>query len=85
MKNLEMKQKLANGDAINIRILGKEVLTGLYELNSFTNDVSDIDYCDAQRELWISSICKNKASGRILASTALNFHLNPEFECIWLR
>jgi hypothetical protein len=82
MENLAMKQMLANGDCINVRAIGKEIFPGLYELNSFTDN---IDYCDAERELWIWSIGKDKTSGRIVASTDGRFFQNPEFECLWLR
>ena len=82
MINLAMQRKLSTGECLDVLIMGKEIQPGLYELDSF---VDDVDYCDSEKELWIWSIGKDLTTGRILASTGVEYYMNPEYECLWLR
>ena len=47
--------------------------------------VEGMDYCDAEREVWIWSIGKRNSDGVILASTKGDLYQNPNYECLWLR
>jgi len=82
MINLAMQRKLATGECLDVLTMGKEIKPGVYELNSF---VDDVDYCDSKKELWIWSIGKEYKTGRIVASINADLYQNPEYECLWLR
>lgn len=81
MRNLRMKEKIENFEAIDIQD-SKRTQEGDYILPVF---IEDIDYCDSKEEVWIWSIGKNYETGQILASTSNKFYQNPDYECLFLR
>lgn len=82
MINLRMAEKLKQEKCIDVLTIGKEIESGLYELNDFEEDV---DYCDAKKELWIWSIGKRYSDNKIYAATDGRFYQNKNYECLWLR
>lgn len=82
LKNQAMARKLSKGEALDVRAIGTEVEPGVFELQSFTEDV---DYCDAQTEAWIWSVGRRQADGQLLAATDARFYERPGYECLWLR
>lgn len=82
MINQSMQRKLESGEALDVRKIGREVEPGRYRLDKF---VADVDYCDAQKEVWIWSIGKNEKTGEVFASTDQTYYQNPECVCLWLR
>lgn len=80
MLNQSMAKKLRDHEAINISQCPRE--GKFYHLSRF---VEDVDYCDADLEVWMWSIGQRKSDGAILASRGTEFYQNPEFECLWLR
>lgn len=82
MDNKSMERKLQNGEALDVRKVGKQIAPGRFQLRRF---VEDVDYCDAEKEEWIWSIGKAKSDGAIIASTCTEYYQNPEYECLWLR
>ncbi len=54
----------------------------VYELLRF---VEGVDYCDGELELWIWSIGRETATGRIYASTDTRFYQADGFDCLFLR
>lgn len=75
-----MAEKLKSGESIDVSSCERR--GGFYVLSRF---VEDVDYCDAQEELWIWSIGKSRTDGTILASLGVEFYQNPNYECLWLR
>jgi hypothetical protein len=82
MSNLRMQEKLELGECIDVNAIGHSIGAGLYVLDRYEDGK---DYCDAASELWIWSIGKNKASGKIFAAIDTRFHQNPYHDCLWLR
>jgi hypothetical protein len=82
MHNRAMRRKLEDGEALDVRAIGKELEPGVFELSRF---VDDVDYCDAKNEEWIWSIGRRLRDGVVLAATNARFYQNDEFECLWLR
>jgi len=80
--NYAMEEKLAAGEALDVRHLGEEIEPGIFRLRHF---IADVDYCDGQGEAWIWSIGRRKTDDAILAATDARFYGDPEFECLWLR
>jgi hypothetical protein len=80
--NYAMARKLGTGEAVDVRHLGEEIEPGIFRLHHF---IEDVDYCNAQREVWTWSIGRRKTDDAILAATDVRFYENPEFECLWLR
>lgn len=82
MNNVVMEQRLRDGEALDVRKIGKEIAPGKFELESF---VDDVDYCDAQTETWIWSIGKHRETGIIIASYGTEYYQNDQYQCLWLR
>jgi hypothetical protein len=82
MKNTWMRNALRSGDAIDVRVIGVEVEPGVFRLNEF---IPDVDYVDAEDEVFIYSIGKGLESGEILASVDTRFYMNEDYECIYLK
>jgi len=85
MRNRAMARKLASHRALNVRemmVPTDELGRGVYALDRY---VDGVDYCDAEKELWIWSIGRRRHDGRIFASTDTRFYQNPDYECLWLR
>lgn len=82
MINKAMQEKLDSGECVDVLKIGREVSPGLYELDRFEEDV---DYCDAEKELWIWSIGRRHSDNKVFASTDGRFYLNDEYHCLWLR
>lgn len=82
MRNKAMQRKLEKGQALDVRVIGKELDPGkVYRLYDY---IDDVDYCDAKRELWIWSIGKNP-HGEIYAATDARYYQAEGWECLWLR
>lgn len=85
MQNQRMAEKLS-GDAseqcLDVRVIGKEVEPGVFELEAF---LPEVDYCDAQTESWIWSIGRRKSDGKIFAAVDTRYYLDDAYECLWLR
>ncbi len=83
MRNLRMEEKLKSGDCLDVWKEGTfDIDERAFRLDRF---VEDVDYCDAETELWIWSIGRKKSTGVIYASTGTRFYQNPGFECLFLR
>lgn len=82
MNNKRMEEKLATRECLDVRVIGKEIEPGLFELEMF---LPDVDYADAKNEAWIWSIGKRISDGKIFASTETVLYNKPGFECLWLR
>lgn len=96
MRNKAMERKLAKGDCLDVRKVGRllsseEVeaeglgdfgTSRVFELRGF---VEDVDYADPEAEDWIRSIARRESDDRIFASTSPDFYQRPGFECLWLR
>jgi hypothetical protein len=82
MKNRAMQRKLDAGEAFDVRRVGEEIEPGVFRLVDF---ILDVDYCDAQNEVWIFSIGEQIRSGEIHAATDTRFYQNPDYKCVWLR
>lgn len=82
MVNRAMERMLADREAVDVRRIGEKIGPDVYVLREYEDGV---DYCDAVDEVWIWSIGRERATGRILAATDGRYYLNPSFECLWLR
>jgi hypothetical protein len=82
MMNRSMEELLKSGDALDVRKIGHAIQPGLFALDEFHEGK---DYCDAEHEVWMWSIGRDKDTGDILASTTAEFYQHPDFECLWLR
>lgn len=84
-RNRRMCERLNAGECKDVTPFGHVVGgVGIYTLpHGFFEEGKD--YCDAQTEMWIWSIGRNYADGRIVASTDNRFYQNPDWECLWLR
>jgi hypothetical protein len=88
MRNRPMAHALATGKCLDVRKVGEPVdgRSDLFKLNGF---IDGVDYCDAENEMWIWSIGKDKQTGDIFAATDARFYsandLEAEYECLWLR
>jgi hypothetical protein len=80
--NPQMEQMVQDGDALDVMQMGRELEPGLYELDCF---LEDVDYCDLDKAVWIWSIGKEVATGRIFASSNVRFYKAPDYECLYLR
>jgi hypothetical protein len=85
MRNKAMQDRLNDGTCLDVSIIG-EPLKGfegsVWILHEFMDGV---DYCDAERELWIQSIGKHKQDGRFYASIDYRMKDNPLFDLVWFR
>ncbi len=84
MPNYSMMEKLKNGEALDVGVIGTPLdgFPGVWELQGFTENV---DYCDAESELWIYTIGRDKQTGVFYAAADTRFMDNPKFDCVWLR
>jgi len=83
MDNLRMKEKLDNGEAIDLSQCEREGNSYIIPPEMFRDD--GVDYCNAKTEQWIWSIGRRYSDGLILASTRTEYYQNDKFECLWLR
>jgi hypothetical protein len=81
MLNLHMQEQLELQKAIDLSKNPRDA-DGNYILDQF---IDDVDYCDAEREVWIWSIGRNHKTMQILASTDCRFYVNDEYKCLFLR
>jgi hypothetical protein len=81
IKNTWMRNALRSGDAIDVRMLGVEVEPGVFRLSEF---IPEVQYVDAEDEVFIYSIGKDLESGEILAAVDGRFYNNEDYECIYL-
>jgi len=81
MINRAMAEKLQRRLAIDVSKCERE---GPYYVLKEDAEL-ELDYCDAEKELWIWSIGRRLSDGKILASPGSDLYQNPAFECVWLR
>lgn len=83
MLNRAMRDKLERGECVDLSTC-ERAGAGCYIVPP---DVwqSDVDFCDADLEVWIRSIGRMHATGVILASTDNRFYMNDACECLFLR
>lgn len=82
MRNKAMERKLADGEAIDVLMVGYRTEDPqVFRLRSFSEG---IDYCASDTEQWIWSIGR-LADGAILAATDPRLYGQEGVECLWLR
>ncbi len=81
MPNLRMREKIANGEAIDLS-KNQQTPEGYYILDDFEDGS---DYCNLETESWIWSIGRHLVTGQILAAHNTVFYQNPDYECLFLR
>ena len=82
MRDYEMVQKLGADEALDVRTIGEEIAPGVFRLARY---VGGYDYCDAQKEVWMMSIGKHRATGVYYAARDARYQTDPAYECVWLR
>lgn len=82
MSNLVMQRMLRAGEALSVLAEGRELNSGMYELNRF---VDGKDYCDPVKERWIWSIGRRFSDGKIFAATDARFYGDRNHDCLFLR
>ena len=85
MNNERMMEKLKTGEAIDVGAIGEKVPSHTGHVWMIHNYMEGVDYCDAESEIWIWSIGKNKQDGKYYAASDARFYGNPLFDCVWLR
>jgi hypothetical protein len=86
IRHRAMREKLQRQDALDVSKCERNA-DGDYILpvDLQPNREDPKDYCDAEAELWIHSIGKNKTTGEVVASVTGRFYQNPGWECVWLK
>jgi len=81
LNNKAMARKLSSGDCVDLSKCEKKEDSTYIVLNF----IEGVDYCDAEKEIWIWSIGQDKKTGEILASHDTRFYQNQDYKCLWLR
>jgi len=82
VNNVRMQEKLEARECLDVRVIGEEIMPGVFLLHDF---ITEVDYADAQNEAYIWSIGRHRETGEIHASTRGEFYQNPLYDCLWLR
>lgn len=92
MPNYAMRQKIKNGEAVDLSTLpierqGPIALVDMTNAGRSPYDIQsgEVDFCILTTEEWIWSIGHNPKTGRIVASTDARFYGMDGWECLWLR